>query len=129
MFNQYQNQPSFGFNAPAMPYMPDYRSTPAQPNTNISWVYVNGMDGAKSQIVQPNQTVWMMDSSDPVIYVKAVDSIGTATLKAFSLTEITASVPVQGQQPDLSGYAQKGDLDDIVKRLSAIEEVIGGLNA
>ena len=46
---------------------------------NVTWIYVNGWDGARNQIVQPGQTAWMMDNNDPVIYIKAVDSMGSAT--------------------------------------------------
>ena len=67
--------------APTMPQM--QQQTPA---ANVTWIYVNGWDGARNQIVQPGQTAWMMDNNDPVIYIKAVDSMGSANLRAFKLT-------------------------------------------
>ena len=50
--------------APPMPQM--QQQTPA---ANVTWIYVNGWDGARNQIVQPGQTAWMMDNNDPVIYI------------------------------------------------------------
>ena len=36
-----------------------------QPAANVTWMYANGMAGARDQIVQPGQTAWMMDNNDP----------------------------------------------------------------
>lgn len=41
------------------------------PTSNVSWIYVNGISGAKEHIVQPCQTAWMMDNNSPAIYIKA----------------------------------------------------------
>ena len=133
MYNQFGN-PQFGYGQQAAPYLPDFKfqqqPQPApQPQANVSWIYVNGIDGAKGQIVQPGQTAWMMDNSEPMIYVKAVDSMGTANLKAFRLTEINAQTAPATSNVDLSGYAHKSDIDGILNRLSALEDTIGGLNA
>lgn len=58
----------------------------AQPNVN--WIQVAGIDGARNQIVQPGGTAWMMDNNAPFFYVKSVDGMGTATLKAFRFDEV-----------------------------------------
>ena len=125
-------QQGFGYGQqPAMPYLPDFRTvqSPQQPTANISWIYVNGWGGARGQIVQPGQTAWMMDNNDPVIYVKAVDAMGTASLKGFRLNEISPqSAPAEARE-DLSAYAKRSELDGVIGRLSAIEELIGGLNS
>ena len=42
-------------------------SAPA-PTQNVDWIRVSGIDGAKNQIVQPGQTVWMMDNNEPYFY-------------------------------------------------------------
>lgn len=121
------NQQPFNFGTqPAMPYLPNY--TPQQPqqnivqpaSSNVNWIYVNGMDGAKSQIVQPGATGWMMDNNEPVIYVKTVDNMGTASLKAFRLTEISTSERTM----DDSTYVKKDDMDGILSRIKALEDVI-----
>ena len=74
------------FNTNYMPPQP--QTMQMQPQSNVSWIYVNGVQGARDHIVQPGQTAWMMDNNDPVIHVKIVDSMGSATLKSFRLTEI-----------------------------------------
>lgn len=108
---------------PQMPQQPQ-----ATPQTNISWVYVNGVQGARDQIVQPGQTVWMMDNNDPVIHVKAVDGMGTATLKSFQLVEMNPQQQTAAPQPDLSQYATRAEVQNLADRLLKFEAELGGLN-
>lgn len=128
-----QQYSPFGFNpsAPSMPFFPQqpYQSpapVQSQPQSNVSWAYVNGLEGARAQIVQPGQTSWMMDNNDSIIYVKAVDSMGTASLKAFRLTEISNTAATQSHDAD---YVKREELDEIRKKLEMIESTFGGLNA
>jgi len=109
------------------PYMQSsYLPQAPKPQTNVQWVYVNGFDGARSQIVQPGNTAWMMDNNDSIIYVKTVDTMGTAVLKGFRLTEI--SQQTQDPPAEHTQYAKQTDMDSILKRLTALENEIGGLN-
>ena len=62
-------------------------SAPPQPNVN--WIQVAGIEGARNQIVQPGSTAWMMDNNAPYFFVKSVDGMGTATLKAFRFEEVS----------------------------------------
>lgn len=55
---------------------------------NVNWIPVAGLDGAKNQIVQPGQTTWMMSNNEQVFFVKSVDGMGSATLRAFRFQEI-----------------------------------------
>ena len=112
---------------PQMPQMPQSAQQPAQ-QSNISWIYVNGVQGARDQIVQPGQTVWMMDNNDPVIHVKAVDGMGTATLKSFQLLELNPQQQTAAAQPDLSQYATRAEVQNLAERLQKFEAELGGLN-
>lgn len=107
--------------------MPQQTQQPAQ-QSNISWIYVNGVQGARDQIVQPGQTVWMMDNNDPVIHVKAVDGMGTATLKSFQLLELNPQQQSAAAQPDLSQYATRAEVQNLADRLQKFEAELGGLN-
>lgn len=99
--------------------------------TNVAWIYVNGVQGARDHIVQPGQTAWMMDNNDPVIHVKAVDGMGTATLKSFQLTEINPQQAQQQTAPqiDTSKFATKEEIKAVADKLAQIENALGGLNA
>lgn len=92
----------------------------ATPTTNVNWIQVAGIDGARNQIVQPGHTIWMMDNNSPVFFVKSVDGMGSTTFKAFQFTEILpeASNPVQNQQntqrPD---YVTRAEFNALLERL------------
>lgn len=94
------------------------QSTPA-PAQNVDWIRVSGIDGAKNQIVQPGQTVWMMDNNEPYFYVKSVDKIGSPEFHAFFFQEISESeinqrtMPTEQQQIDLSQYVQRGEFEQL----------------
>lgn len=98
--------------------------------TNVSWIYVNGVQGARDHIVQPGQTAWMMDNNDPMIHVKAVDSMGTATLKSFRLIEIDPQQTQQQTTPqiDVSQFATKDEIKAVSDKLTQLENALGGIN-
>lgn len=90
----------------------------AQPAQNVNWVYVSGVDGAKNQIVQPGQTVWMMDNNEPYFYVKAVDGVGSSSLRIFQFAEVQEAAPEQpAQQIDMSGYVKREEFDELKAQL------------
>lgn len=62
---------------------------PAPQQPNVNWIQVAGIEGARNQIVQPGSTAWMMDNNAPYFFVKSVDGMGTATLKAFRFEEVS----------------------------------------
>ena len=119
-----------GFNpyTSSVPFIPNYTNPQPiqQSGCNVNWIYVSGFDGARNQIVQPGQTCWMMDNNEPAIYVKSVDNMGTATLKGFGLTEITQQ-STAGTHNEMTGYVKVSDLEAVIGRVKAIEDVIGGL--
>lgn len=119
-----------GFNPynPSVPYIPSYAPQPNTQGSNVNWVYVNGIDGARNQIVQPNQVVWMMDNTDPRIYVKAVDSVGSVTLKAFDLNEINPNaLAANANISAANAFVTKNDLSALESRIANIEKEIGGI--
>ena len=76
------------------------------PMQNVNWIQVAGIEGARNQIVQPGQTAWMMDNNSPMFYVKSVDGMGSATLKAFAFKEIPLSTSTA---PQMAPAASNGD--------------------
>lgn len=91
------------------------------PQQNVSWIPVNGVQGAKDHIVQPGQTVWMMDNNAPVFYVKSADNMGTSSFKAYRFEEIQPDAP---QQPDMSGYVTRDEFNKLKEALNSIEMAI-----
>ena len=127
--NPYQMQPNY-FNANyQLQQMPNYGAQAR--HSNVDWVYVNGLQGAREQIVQPGCTAWMMDNNDPIIYYKAVDQMGQPTLKAYRLNEMEPQSAVQSQptpQMDLSMFATREDVAAIGAKVDKLIAEIGGMN-
>lgn len=127
-FNPYQNDilGSYQYGMPSTPYMPQYQQQQnAVSNTNVDWIYVNGVDGAKNQIVQPGHIRWMMDNNQPIIYVKAVDTMGSVTLKCFNIFEFDPNATVSKEKT--VEYATKEEVDKIKEILSRLQNELGGM--
>ena len=129
--NPYQMQPNY-FNANYQPpQMPNYGTQAQARQSNVEWVYVNGFQGAREQIVQPGCTAWMMDNNEPIIYYKAVDQMGQPTLKAYRLNELEPQSAVQSQpapQMDLTMFATRDDVAAIGAKVDKLIAEIGGMN-
>ena len=99
------------------------QSQPVQqpvPTSNVNWIQVAGIEGARNQIVQPGHTAWMMDNNSPVFYVKSVDGMGSATFKVFQFAEIALEAlnPVQNQQNTPStDYVTRAEFNALLERL------------
>ena len=90
------------------------------PTSNVNWIQVAGIEGARNQIVQPGHTAWMMDNNSPVFYVKSVDGMGSATFKVFQFAEIAPEAlnPVQNQQNAPStDYVTRAEFNALLERL------------
>lgn len=133
MYDSYQQQGNYFNTNYAPPQMRPMQPQQPQPMTNVNWIYVNGMAGARDHIVQPGQTAWMMDNNDPVIYVKAVDNMGSATLRAFALQEVQPGAPAQEQpqvpQIDMSMFATREDIQRVEAKINKLIADFGGVNA
>lgn len=93
----------------------------SQPVQNVNWVYVSGVDGAKNQIVQPGQKVWMMDNNEPYFYVKEVDGVGSCTFRIFQFSEVQESTPEQPtQQIDMSQYVPRAEFDALKEQVEQL---------
>lgn len=93
------------------------QQTPQQPQSNVSWVQVVGIEGIKNTTVQPNTTVWAMDSNDTIFYVKSADNMGVCTTKAYRFAEI----PLDTVGTPTPEYASKADIEALAARINALE--------
>ena len=92
--------------------------------------WVNNIEGAKSFQMMPNQTAMLMDSENPVVYMKQTNAMGQASLKYFKLIETSEQEirgqnqqPVSNQQPNVE-YALKSDFEGLSKRIDEISKRI-----
>ena len=98
---------------------------PQAPTSNVNWIQVAGIEGARNQIVQPGHTAWMMDNNSPIFYVKSVDGMGSATFKAFQFMEIQPEAPRMAENQNNSvnaDYVTRKEFDALLKRLGELPD-------
>lgn len=100
---------------------PQYNTQPNIPNQNVTWIQVNGINGAKEHIVQPNQTAWLMDNNDSVFFVKSADNLGVTTLKCYKFFEID---PQSNKNTTNNDYVSIKDFNALQARLNQLETYI-----
>ena len=103
----------------------NYYARAQVPGNNIIWV--QGIEGAKAQQIQPNTSLLLLDSEDDCFYMKVCDQYGICLpIRKFRFTEeiaepqIVAAPPAAA--PDLSEYVKKSDLEQLLKELKQTNE-------
>lgn len=72
---------------------------------NLSVAQVNGLEGAKTYVVLPNQTFFLFDSNNGSLYVKSVDNQGKCNLDIY--TKYKEPVKQDGNQLALEERIKK----------------------
>jgi len=122
------------------PYQPPHMQQPVQTqqqiSTNPGFVWVQGEAGAKAYPVAAGNSVLLMDSENPVLYMKSTDQSGRPLpIEVYDLVKRQDNPPQQRipqpviqQQIDLSGYVKLSDLDSLLEpRVQAmVNKALGG---
>ena len=107
-----------------MPYGMNYNmyNNPSYQTNNQfnQYAYVNGIEGAKSFQMQPNQTMMLMDSDNPMCYMKSTNNIGQATLRYFKLVEVSENDLKSNNTQAKQDYVSKSDFEALVKRVDEL---------
>jgi len=108
---QFQNQmQNFSMNQPVM----------QQPQAGYVFSWVQGDAGAKAMMTQPGVTAVMLDTENPVLYMKYTDPTGRPQemQKRYLVTEEEYK-KLQTPAPD---YVTRKEFEDFVKRFDSEEE-------
>lgn len=117
-------------------YNPQYQQYPnwqSQPAVNdlvyrqapLSFSYVLGIEGAKAFPLGPNQEVFLMDSQDPVAYIKSADAFGKQTLRVYDLIERTEETKTEPKpEIDTSQFVRRDEIGGIVS--DAVDKAMSG---
>ena len=121
-YGSYYPNYGYGYN---QPNVPQNNQVNQQPQLN-QYAFVNGIEGAKSFQLNPNQTVLLMDSDSPICYMKTSNGVGQSTLRYFKLTEVTeADLKTQYSQPDKSiDYVTKNEFKELSNRFEELLEKV-----
>lgn len=79
------------------PQIPQQNTQPIQ--------YVSNKQSAEAYNVQPNQSVLLMNSNEPIFYIKQADASGFCTIKSFKFEEIDDT------QPQVTNYVTKDEFN------------------
>ena len=114
MYGQQQNQMPTPVQQPQLPQA-------QQNNGGIIWV--QGEAGAKAWAVAPGQSVTLMDSENPALYLKSADMSGIPSMRIFDLVERTARPTVPpAPKIDMSKYVTRAEFDELKAMLTARKE-------
>ena len=95
--------------------------SPSSPPQLKQYTFVNGLEGAKSFQMPPNQTMLLMDSDNPICYMKTTDTIGQASLRYFKLEEIDENtIKLMNQPKPDPNYVLKSDFDKLVAKIDQL---------
>lgn len=93
------------------PQFPVYQP-PQQPTSSFIWV--QGLEGAKAYPVNPGGSVLLMDSDSEHLYIKTADQSGMPTLKIYEYHEISEPKPIK---QDLSMFVTRDELAEVLSNL------------
>lgn len=118
-YNGWQN-PSYTAAPPASAppqytnrYQPQYDGAQAQrPSLQVPWV--NGEVGAQAYLIAPNSTILLMDSDNPIFYIKTSDISGKATIQAFKYEELK---PNAAPQATPAAYVTRQEFEEFKSSL------------
>lgn len=126
----------YGYGYGNFPYYNNQQQNYGQPQQNQpqlnTYAFVNGLEGAKAFQVQPNQTMLLMDSDNPIAYMKTANAMGQSTLRYFKLIEISENDLKKPQQNSMNidpgMFASKEELQALSKKIDELQAKIGGTN-
>jgi hypothetical protein len=131
----YQSNYGYGYTNTYPRQQIDYSPQPMQqqPMNALPLVFVNGLIGAKSFVInQPNTTVYMRDSDSNMLYEKKANYEGRCTLKCYELKEVNMDEEgkiIKEEKP--KNYVTKADIEEleakINKAINDLSEVIKGV--
>lgn len=90
---------------------------------NINTIeYVNGIEGAKAYIMQPNSVKWLMDSDGSYFYLKTSNAQNQASVKMFEYKEIdVATKKALVPEIDVSLFVKKEEFDALKKTVASLK--------
>ena len=133
-YNPYQQQVQPPMDRLAQLQAQQYQPMQQPAQSNQSLIYVQGESAAKSWMVGAGQSVLLMDSENPVFYIKSADASGIPLpLRVFDYVERNQNMPQNAPQApnpaqiDLDGkYVTRAEYDALQVKYA---EILDRLNS
>lgn len=96
-----------------------------------TYAIVNGFEGAKNYPIGINQSILLMDSSNPIVYKKSTNVLGQYSIECFKLVQINPQEFVTNNDTvsPPKDYVSKTEFEELVKKLDALTKKVGEENA
>ena len=132
-FGNYNYNPYAWSNPYAMPqYQPQAPQIPAQQpaaqqGNGIRWV--QGEAGAKAYPVAPGDSAFLMDSENPMAYLKTTDQTGMPSMRYYSITEVSPETITPKAEAPKVDYATLDDLNKLRDELGKVRKTLKSIQA
>lgn len=114
------NYPNYGIPQTSQPQIPTPQSQQNNQQSNVLWV--QGESAAKSYPVGPGNTAIMMDSEEPVFYIKTVDMSGMPQpLRVFDFTERIGGTK-HSHEIDTDEFITRDEFEERIAELKRVEK-------
>ena len=123
--NYGSNMPPYGAGSGGgyVPYMAQAQAQAQQAaQSQMIYANVNGLTGAKAFFVPPNGQALLMDSDNPMFYIKRANAMGQMTIRKFKIDEV-----FDDDTEQKIVYAKADDLAAVNERISRLEQAINGV--
>jgi hypothetical protein len=85
------------------------------------YTFVNGLEGAKAYPMLAGQTMLLMDSDKPIIFMKTTDAIGKPSLRYFLMKELSEEeIQKQYAPKPTQDYVSKEDFNALNEKLNNV---------
>ena len=109
----YDNNFNNGYN-----YYPNNNYQPQRPLNQ--YVFVNGVEGAKSYQIPAGQTIMLMDNDSPFVYMKTANQLGQTSIRYFKLVETNED---DAKGINKANYVSRNEFDEIKAKIDKLLEV------
>lgn len=98
-------------------------TTMPKPQQNSGVIWVNGIEGAKGYIIQPNSTVVLMDSERNYFYLKTANEAGIASIRIFEFQEKHQVEPKSSVDIDskLKDFVSREEFEELKASIAALK--------
>lgn len=98
---------------------------PMQMQQSVQIQFVKGTEGARAYNIPASSSVILMDSNDPVFYMKSTDANGLETVKAYEFKEKETDTP----ELNADKFVLKSDFDKLAEKVDEFMKSITAPNA
>ena len=104
---------------------PQQQQVQPQQNNGNPFITVSNMQEAKEKVLAFNSSIWMRDASEPYIYFKEVDFVGTSHFKVLKVEDVTDQMlNNNGQNQSNNQFVQIQDFNVLNQKVEQLQNSV-----